>query len=75
MHINPIENIGTNAGIVWRTLHNSERDLSLQELTQATGLDIIHVAAAIGWLARENKIVITPDADGAVFHVYKECYF
>lgn len=70
-----IERIGNNAGIVWRTLHNSEKEMSLTELTQATGLDPMEVVAAIGWLARENKIIINEAQDDYLLHVFKEYYF
>ncbi len=70
-----IEDIGRNAGIVWRTLNNNQKDMSMYELTIATALDKVSLAAAIGWLARENKISINKTEDGYLLHVYQECYF
>ena len=55
--------IGTNAGIVWRTINESLSDRDLN--------------AAIGWLARENKIEFDtelPDGE-EVMHVDWNVYF
>ena len=70
-----IEKIGMNAGIVWRALYGSESEMSIKSLMDATGLDIIQVAAAIGWLARENKIIVRETEDGFLLTVYRECYY
>ena len=69
------ENIGANAGVVWRTLRNSDSEMSIKALMDATGLDVIAAAAAIGWLARENKIIIKETQDGYLLTVFKECYY
>lgn len=47
--------IGKNAGIVWDTLNNNEH-WDYQDLKNATGLSDRDLNAAIGWLAREDKI-------------------
>lgn len=47
--------IGTNAGIVWNVLNNNAR-WSYDQLKTASGLSDRELNAAIGWLARENKI-------------------
>ena len=47
------ERIGENAGIVWRVLHNNK--YSWEELVKATELNPLELAAAIGWLAREDN--------------------
>lgn len=65
--------IGENAGVVWRTLHNNT--LSWEELLKRTGLTPIELASAIGWLAREDKIVIHPRAGIFYFEVYHETYY
>ena len=49
------EQIGTLAGIVWRAL-NEKGPLSFEDLQRETLLDSESVCAAIGWLAREDKI-------------------
>lgn len=52
--------IWKNAGIVWRVINDS-RTLSYEELKQASRLPDRELNAAIGWLARENKIEIEYD--------------
>lgn len=47
--------IGLNAGKIWRLLNNN-RPWSYSELKKASGLPDRDLNAAIGWLARENKI-------------------
>lgn len=50
--------IGLNAGFIWKLL-DSDRDKhvrDLEELHQASGLSLPDFYAAIGWLARENKV-------------------
>lgn len=50
--------IGTNAGKVWGAL-NERGVLSMQSLRKHTELDLPEIYFAVGWLARENKIVRT----------------
>lgn len=47
--------IGVNAGIVWHLLNGNKR-WSYYDLKQASGLSDRDLNAAIGWLAREDKI-------------------
>lgn len=47
--------IGSNAGMVWRLL-SDQRRWTYNDLKQSTGLSDYALCAAIGWLARENKI-------------------
>ncbi len=49
--------IGSNAGKVWRIL-NEKGELSMFALCHELGLTFEDVALAIGWLARENKILL-----------------
>ena len=49
--------IGTNAGIIWNLLNNSEK-WDVSQLMEKSGLTEIEVYTAIGWLAREKKIEI-----------------
>lgn len=67
------ETIGENAGIVWRVLHDNK--CSWEELVKATALNPLELACAIGWLAREDKITITPQDGIVYFEVYRECYY
>jgi hypothetical protein len=47
--------IGTNAGKIWKLLA-SQKEANITSLTRRTMLDEQDLHAAIGWLARENKI-------------------
>jgi peptidoglycan hydrolase CwlO-like protein len=49
------ETIGTNAGKVWHILHENDK-ATRHQLINKTGLEAADIDAAIGWLARENKI-------------------
>lgn len=52
-----IEAIGNWAGLVWNAL-NEANTLDVKQLKKMTKLKDKEVFAAIGWLARENKITI-----------------
>lgn len=54
------EIIGTNAGSVWVALNTADA-LGVKQLKKITKLKDKEVYAALGWLARENKITIAPD--------------
>ena len=69
------EEIGKNAGVVWRTLHDKESEMSFGALSEATRLSNTELAAAIGWLSRENKIIVKDTNNDFYFTVYKECYY
>jgi len=47
--------IGTNAGKIWALLA-SQKEADITTLTRRTMLDEQDLHAALGWLARENKI-------------------
>lgn len=51
------ETIGTWAGAVWNALNEADA-LGMKQLKKITKLKEKEIYAAIGWLARENKIVI-----------------
>lgn len=57
-----VEVIGINAGIVWSAL-DGKGTVSLKALKKATKLNDKTVWAAIGWLARESKVVVVETAD------------
>lgn len=65
--------IGEHAGIVWQTLHGKK--YSWEELLKVTGLHPLELACAIGWLARENKIIISMERGIIYFETYHECYY
>ncbi len=52
---NIIHNYGKNAGQIWKALH-THGPLTQQELLSQTGMPMEEMYAAVGWLARENKI-------------------
>ncbi len=52
--------IGVNAGVIWRLLDNNRR-WEYSELKAASGLSDRDLNAAIGWLAREDKIQFEVD--------------
>lgn len=67
--------IGTNAGIIWNLLNNNEK-WDVGRLMEKSGLTESEIYAAIGWLARENKVEIeqTPD-NKHYFYLIVEYYF
>lgn len=54
------EKIGYNAGSVWVAL-NDAVSLGVKQIRKITKLKEKEVYAALGWLARENKITMDPD--------------
>ncbi|MDE6927821.1 MAG: winged helix-turn-helix domain-containing protein [Muribaculaceae bacterium] len=59
-----VETIGVNAGTVWNALNEAEA-LGLKQLKKITKLKDKEVIAALGWLARENKVTIDVDPEDA----------
>jgi Winged helix-turn-helix domain (DUF2582) len=53
------DEIGQMAGAIWHTL-NTHGELSLAQLKKEVNAKGPMFDWAIGWLAREDKIVITP---------------
>jgi len=53
------EKIGANAGIVWRTLSNGK--LEIKALKKVVKLSEKDLYAALGWLAREEKVFFEGD--------------
>lgn len=51
------DKIGLNSGIIWNLMSNGEQ-ICADELQKQSGLTSMEFWAAIGWLARENKIEI-----------------
>lgn len=67
--------IGTNAGIIWNLLNDYQK-WTLSKLCTASGLTEREVYAAIGWLARENKIEIDQPSNGEEqYYLVVEYYF
>ncbi len=61
-----IEKFGTNAGSVWTVLNNAEGAKSLKEVKKLCKLTEKDMYAALGWLAREGKIVFS-EVEGEMF--------
>ena len=53
------EKIGINAGVVWKVLSNGK--LEVKTLKKAVKLAEKDLYAALGWLAREEKIFFEGD--------------
>ena len=58
--------IGNNAGIVWTLLNNGKR-WKYEDLKAASALSDRDLNAAIGWLAREDKIYFETDSNNAEY--------
>jgi len=56
------EKIGNDAGLVWKVL-DAQGVKSVKELKKATKLIDKEIYAAIGWLAREEKLVFQEEED------------
>jgi len=65
--------IGENAGIVWRLLNNENRKWEFKEIKEATKLDELELASAIGWLAREDKIQFELNKEREKAYIYLMC--
>lgn len=62
-----IDSFGTWAGEVYKALENSDsRMLGLKLLKKATKLKKDEIMAALGWLGREGKILVTEDNEDLV---------
>ncbi|MCF7798224.1 MAG: winged helix-turn-helix domain-containing protein [Lentisphaeria bacterium] len=62
---------GTIAGQVWQAL-KAESDQSLTKLVKKTGAKRDELAAAIGWLQREDKLIVATDPRGNPLFSLKE---
>ncbi len=57
-----VETIGTWAGLLWNALNEADV-LGTKQIKKITKLKDKELFAAIGWLARENKITISATED------------
>jgi hypothetical protein len=62
---------GTNAGIVWKTL-NQNGPSNLSSLVKSTSLSREEVFGALGWLGREDKILVEQKGRAMVFSLRDE---
>ncbi|MFV0420067.1 MAG: winged helix-turn-helix domain-containing protein [Dysgonomonas sp.] len=56
------DNIGTIAGTIW-TFLETRCEVSLREIGEKTGQKDTNILLALGWLARENKIILSFEAN------------
>lgn len=56
------DTIGASAGMVWQTLNEAEA-MGIKQIKKVTKLKEKEVYAAIGWLAREGKLMIDVDPE------------
>lgn len=64
-----VETIGQWAGLVWTALSEAEGTLELKAIKKATKLKDKEAFAAIGWLAREDKLDVEASEDGKTINV------
>jgi hypothetical protein len=62
---------GSNAGIVWKAL-NQNGSSNIRNLVKTTSLSREEVFGALGWLGRENKIVVERKGRAMVFSLRAE---
>ncbi len=53
-----MQNVGSNAGLVWQALNAANAALEVKAIKKATKLTDKEVYAAFGWLLREGKISV-----------------
>ena len=56
------EKIGDDAGIIWQVL-DAQGTKSVKDLKKVTKLNDKEIYAAIGWLAREEKLIFHQDEE------------
>jgi len=56
------EKIGLNAGLIWQKME-VKGEMSINELKKITKLDVKQLYLALGWLARENKVLLYSDKE------------
>ncbi len=67
--------IGKDAGIVWSILSNGQR-WSYDKLKEKAGLSDRDLNAAIGWLAREDKIFFETDQNNVDYlYLFTNIYY
>jgi DNA-binding transcriptional ArsR family regulator len=62
---------GTKAGIVWKAL-NKNGPSNIDSIAKATGLRRELVYSALGWLGRENKIIMERRGRAMIFSLREE---
>lgn len=67
--------IGNNAGIVWRALNASHCKMTTNDLKAKTLLTENEILMALGWLAREGQVVTIEKSGMLYFSTYYEMYY
>lgn len=69
--------IGNNAGVLWNIMNRAGSPQSFEELQRKSRLSDAELYAAIGWLARENKIEIEihDKTNMFIFYLNMGCYY
>lgn len=65
--------IGTNAGRIWQLLGNNEK-WSYGNLKRMSGLKDKELGAALGWLAREDKVQFEQEEDELYIYLCVNVY-
>ncbi|MDZ7723809.1 MAG: winged helix-turn-helix domain-containing protein [candidate division KSB1 bacterium] len=60
--------IGGTAGKVWKLLEK-EGEMSVTQVTRKLNVDAFTTTAAIGWLAREAKVIVSRKRSAAVMYL------
>ncbi len=63
------ETIGVNAGLVWQALEDGA--LSIKALKKSTKLKDKELNLALGWLAREDKLVFVEEGEELVVDLHR----
>ena len=50
--------IGSDAEIIWQVI-NDNKDIKITDLKKLTKMEIKNIYLALGWLARENKVIFS----------------
>ena len=71
-----IQEIGSNAGIIWQTITARNGRVSFEELLNATGHTKAQAILSLGWVEREDKVSLHGET-GIIEAVtlYQEKYF
>lgn len=59
-----------NANIIWHLLCESNEEMSIHDLHNASGLPIVDIYISIGWLAREGKIIFRRNNNTDEYYSY-----
>lgn len=64
-----IEDIGRSAGIIWAFLDEQTEPVTLSKIKNGVDLSTTLIQMALGWLAREDKIIIEMPEDSFSYKI------